>query len=98
MATLTKEQVRHIAKLARLQLSEEEVERFAKELTSILQYVDMLGEVDTKNVQAIAQVTGLENVFRDDVIRTDGAAPDALLETSPLSKTDHQIVTPSAHG
>ena len=98
MTTLSKDQVRHIAKLARLRLSDEEVDKFSKELTSILGYVDMLQEVDTKNVPATAQVTGQENVFRPDEIRQGGTSPDALLATSPLPITDHQIVSPSAHG
>jgi aspartyl-tRNA(Asn)/glutamyl-tRNA(Gln) amidotransferase subunit C len=98
MSKLTGDQVRHIAKLARLTIEDAEVEKFAKELTSILGYVDMLAEVDTSKVQPTAQVTGQTNVFRPDVIRTDATSPDALLATSPLSISDHQIVTPSAHG
>ena len=98
MTTLTKDQVRHIAKLARLKLSEEEVEKFSKELTSILQYVDMLQEVDTSKVEPTAQVTGQTNVFREDEIRTQSTSPDELLKCSPLPLADHQIVSPSAHG
>ena len=98
MTSLSKDQVRHIAKLARLRLSDTETEKFSKELTNILQYVDMLGEVDTSGVEATAQVTGQTNSFRTDEIRTQSTSPDALLGTSPLSISDHQIVTPSAHG
>ncbi len=95
---LTSDQVRHIAKLARLRLTDEEVAMFAPQLTGILQYVDMLTEVDTKGIVATAQVTGLKNSFREDVIRPDSTSPDALLGTSPLPLADHQIVSPSAHG
>ncbi len=98
MPNLSPDQVRHIAKLARLRLSDEEVEKLSKELTSILGYVDMLQEVDTKGVEATAQVTGQENSFRTDEIRPNSTSPDALLATSPLSIAEHQIVTPSAHG
>ncbi len=98
MTKLTKDQVKHIAKLARLELTESELEKFPKELTSILQYVDMLTEVDTANVPPTAQVTGQNNVFREDEIRPNGTSPDALLSCSPLPLTDHQIVSPSAHG
>lgn len=98
MSNLTSDQVRHIAKLARLRLSEEEVKKFTPELSSIFGYIDMLSEVDTKGVEATAQVTGQENVFRADEIRTQATAPDALLAASPLPITDHQIVSPSAHG
>jgi aspartyl-tRNA(Asn)/glutamyl-tRNA(Gln) amidotransferase subunit C len=95
---LTKDQVRHIAKLARLTLSEEEVAKFALELTAIFGYVDMLQEVDTKNVPATAQVTGQTNSLREDEVRPQEVSPDALLACSPLPIADHQIVTPSAHG
>ncbi len=99
MATLTAAQVRHIAKLARLHLSDEEVAKFAPELTNILTYVDQLREVDTTGIEPTAQVTGQGSVMRDDALRTDPpAAPDDLLATSPLPITDHQIQTPSAHG
>ncbi len=98
MASLSHDQVRHIAKLARLDLSDAEVEKFSKELTSILGYVDMLGEVDTKGVEATAQVTGRFNSLREDTPRTGGTDPDALLNSTGLPVADHQIVTPSAHG
>lgn len=98
MPQLTKDQVRHIAKLARLTLSDTEVEKFTTELTSILQYVEMLQEVDTKGVEPTEQVTGLHSVLREDSIRTPLATPEALLNTSPLPIVDHQIETPSAHG
>ena len=98
MSQLTPTQVRHIAKLARLTLSDAEVEKFTKELTSILQYVDMLKEVDTSNVEPTAQVTGQTNVLREDVISPMLAAPDQLLASSPLPIIEHQIQTPSAHG
>jgi aspartyl-tRNA(Asn)/glutamyl-tRNA(Gln) amidotransferase subunit C len=97
--SLTYDDVRHIAKLSRLELSEEEVALYADQLTSILGYVDMLREVDTAGVEATAQATGLSNVLRPDELRTEPLAePDALLATSPLPITDHQIETPSAHG
>lgn len=98
MPALTKDQVRHIAKLARLRLTENEVERFTTELTAILGYIDMLSEVDTKNVEPAAQVTGLSNALRADEIWNDAPSPGALLETSPLPIVEQQIETPSAHG
>lgn len=95
---LSHDQVRHIAKLARLQVSDEEVAKFATQLTSILGYVDMLKEVDTKNVPATAQVTGLHNALREDVVRPPMATREEMLSTSPLPIIDDQIQTPSAHG
>ncbi|MDO8649590.1 MAG: Asp-tRNA(Asn)/Glu-tRNA(Gln) amidotransferase subunit GatC [Candidatus Peregrinibacteria bacterium] len=98
MPSLTADQVRHIAKLARLKLSEEEVKKFSTELTQILGYIDILNEVPTDDVAPTAQVTGLLNQFREDVVSSNGPSGDALLATSPLPIVDHQIETPSAHG
>ena len=98
MVTLTTDQVRHIAKLARLTLSDAEVEKFTTELTSILEYVDRLQKVDTKNVEPLKNVTGQRNAWREDSVTDDGTSPDALLDCSSLPIVDRQIKTPSAHG
>jgi len=63
---LTKKQVKHIAKLAKLKLSNGEIEKFREQLSSILEYAGLLEEVDTKNVEPTAQTTGLKNVYRED--------------------------------
>lgn len=98
MTSLTPAQVAHIAKLARLELTPEEEKKMPKELSSILGYVDMLSELNTDNVEATAQVTGLKNAFREDDVVSNGALPDALLACSPLPITEHQIEAPHAHG
>ena len=58
--------VKHVAKLANLTLISEEGSKFEKQLSDILTYVEKLREVDTKNTEQTAQVTGLENVKRED--------------------------------
>ncbi len=63
---LTKPQVQHISELAKLNLSDEEVEKFRRQLSSILEYVELLNEVDTSKVEPTAQTTGLKNVYRED--------------------------------
>lgn len=98
MTKLTATQVRHIAKLARLQISDAEVETYARELSAILAYIDQLAEVDTSKVQATAQVTGIKNGMRPDVMYSNPVDPAKLLATSPLPIVDDQIETPSAHG
>lgn len=98
MSALTHDQVRHIAKLARITLREEQVERFASELTSILDYVEQLQEVDTKDVKPLKHVTGLSNALRKDERVHEEIDPDALLDASPLPVVEHQIQTDSAHG
>ena len=96
---LTKQQVQQIATLARLGLSEKEKEKFQKELSSILDWVEQLSEVDTKKVEPMGQVTGLENVMRED-IRIDmrifaneftnkEEAREALLKNAPMREGDY---------
>ena len=67
--------VSHVAKLANLPLTEREKEKFEKQLNDILAYIEKLNEVDTKNVEPTSQVTGLENVTRE-----DNAAPSLSQE------------------
>lgn len=63
---LSEQQVEHIAKLARLGLIEKEKEKFQKELSSILGFFEKLNEVDTKEVEPTAHITGLKNITRED--------------------------------
>jgi aspartyl-tRNA(Asn)/glutamyl-tRNA(Gln) amidotransferase subunit C len=65
---LAKQEVEKIAKLSRLELSEAEKEKFANQLSPVLDYFDKLKEINTDNVEITAQVTGLENVYRPDEI------------------------------
>lgn len=58
--------VAHVAKLANLKLTPEEIKKFESQLSSILDYIGQLNKVDTKDVEPTSQVTGLENVTRDD--------------------------------
>ncbi len=98
MTTLSPEQVAHIAKLARLTLTQDEIDKMTKELSSILDYVTMLSEVNTDNVEPTAQVTGLQNSLREDIVRPSEATGDLLLGCSPLPIIEHQIHVPHAHG
>ena len=66
---LSIEQIKHIAKLARLGISESEAEKFSKQLNDILGYVDLLNEVDVGDIEPTSQVTGLENVTREDTVK-----------------------------
>lgn len=88
---LSQEQVRHIAKLARLGLSDEEVKKFSTQLTNILQYIEVLAEVDTSAVLPTNQVTGLSNVMREDTVRGDWVKPEELLACSELPVESDQI-------
>jgi len=81
---LSKEEIKHVAKLARLELSEEELEKYGNQLSNVLSYIDMLKEVNTDDVEPTAQVTGLENIFREDEAREwDQRERDAALHEAP---------------
>ncbi|MBU1017615.1 Asp-tRNA(Asn)/Glu-tRNA(Gln) amidotransferase subunit GatC [Patescibacteria group bacterium] len=87
---LTADEVKHIAKLARLGITDEEVEKFSSQLSDILSHAKMLEEVDTENVEPIAQITGLKNVlFKDD--KKDCEFTDELLKQSPQDVQDNML-------
>lgn len=90
MAKLTREDVLKLARLARLDLTEEEVEEFRDELSEILQYVEQLQSVDVDGLKPTNQVTGLTDVTRPDEIRDYGYKVEKLLENVPAIK-DNQI-------
>jgi aspartyl-tRNA(Asn)/glutamyl-tRNA(Gln) amidotransferase subunit C len=66
---ITQDQVLHVAKLARLRLSDEEVETMVGELSGILDHVDRIGNLDLEGVEPTSHVVALENVLRADVPR-----------------------------
>ncbi len=83
MKEISKEQVEELAKLARLGLTDKEKASLAKEMTAILDYVQMLDEVKTESVQPTNQVTGLENIFRNDQIIPSRLSIGERLENAP---------------
>jgi len=87
---LSVEQVEHIAKLARIELTDQEKEKFSKELSSILDYVGQLKKVNTKNIELIKQITGLENVDREDESGVKNQElRKKILEQAPRRKEDY---------
>lgn len=88
---LSKEQVKRLAHLARLKLTEKEIEQYQSELGDILSYVEIIKELNTEGVPETSQVTGLSMVSREDEARGILATPDELLDCSPLLKLNHQI-------
>jgi len=84
MSKLTKDDVAHVADLAKLNLSESEITEFLPQLSSIIEYIASLNEVDTEGVAPTAQVTGLTNVYRNDEINSIGI----LSQDEALSGTD----------
>jgi aspartyl-tRNA(Asn)/glutamyl-tRNA(Gln) amidotransferase subunit C len=79
---IEREQVLHVAKLARLRLSEAEVEKMAGELSGILGHVDRIGELDLDDVSPTSHVVDLENVLRPDEPRPSWPR-ETVLEQAP---------------
>lgn len=86
MAKLTREDILKLAKLARLRLSDKEVEKFQTEIGDILGYVEKLADVDTKGLKPTYQVSGLVNVTRQDVVRDYSISQLDLLKNVPQTE------------
>ena len=94
---ISPEQVRHVARLARLALDDEEVGRFVVQLSAILEHVDAVRRLDTANVPPTAHPHPVDNVLRADV-----AVPSldraAVLAQAPLAEDDRFFRVPSIMG
>ena len=82
---LTADQVKKIAALCRIELDATEVEKFQKELSVVLDYVSELNKVDTTGIEEISQVTGLENIVREDTAEYSESR-DAIIANFPENK------------
>ncbi len=90
---LSLEEIRKIATLARLKLTPEEERRYAETISAVLEYMTILNEVDTTGVPPTFQVTGLEQVVREDEVKA-GSHRAELLTQFPEVKHD-QLVVPA---
>jgi len=88
---ISKKEVQHIAKLARLSTTEEEEEKFAKELSSILDYVEKLKKADISEAEAISHPFKIENIVRKDEERSGKIKQDGqkLVEMAPENKNGY---------
>ena len=84
---LSREEVLHIARLARLGLTEEDVDKFGEQLSNILENFEILQQVDTKDVPPTAQSIALQNVMRDDEV-TPSLPPEDILANAPRREGD----------
>ena len=75
---LSKKEIEHIAMLARLSLTEEEKELFGAQLSSILDYMEKLNELDTEHIEPTSHVLSLSNILREDTPRDSIPREDAL--------------------
>lgn len=81
---LTEAEVRHVAKLSRLKLTDDQVRHFTTQLGHVLEYIDKLSELDVENVQPMAHPTSMTNKLRADVV-TPVLAIDKVLHNAPAS-------------
>lgn len=91
MAKLTDEQVRHVAKLANLPITEEEVKKYGEQLSVILEYVEQLEKVDTTGVEPTFNVSGQVNVFQADE-PVAGISQVQALQNAPAKKDGMFVV------
>ncbi len=90
---LTREEVIKIAKLARLELTEEEIKRYQKDLSAILEHAEKLNEIDVTGVAPIYQVTGLEHVIREDkVVPQPDEKMQKMLDASQQGEANNQFL------
>lgn len=87
---LSKDQVKHIAELARISISDEESEKYVTQLSGILDYMSVLNEVNTDDVPGTNQVSGLENITRPDV-EERFCSKDELLKCTELKVVAGQV-------
>ena len=80
-----------MAKLARLNLKDEEVKKFTGQLSDVLDYMDILSEADVEGVEITSQVTGLSNVMDKDEVKSDGPSREELLACTELPVDTNQI-------
>jgi aspartyl-tRNA(Asn)/glutamyl-tRNA(Gln) amidotransferase subunit C len=83
MAKLSRDDVLKLASLSKLRLSEAEIERLRAELSEILNYVEILDQVDSEGLEPTYQVTGLKNVMREDEQESYGYETADLLKNAP---------------
>ena len=81
---ITEQDVRHVAKLSRLKLDDDQIHDFTDQLASVLEYIDKLNELDVSEVEPMAHPTDMTNVLREDV-PSEPLPVDAALQNAPAS-------------
>ena len=89
MTKLTDDDIRHLARLARIRVNDDDVATFRDQLSGILDYVTQLETVDTEGLAPTSQVSGLTNVTRADDDTSDTMARDRLLDQVPAKEKGH---------
>jgi aspartyl-tRNA(Asn)/glutamyl-tRNA(Gln) amidotransferase subunit C len=93
---IDREQVLHVAKLARLKLTDDEVERMTGELSHILEHVERMEALDLEGVEPTSHVVALENVLRDDAPRESLPRERALDQAPDATEDGFRVPSPGA--
>ena len=93
---IDREQVLHVARLARLRLGDDEVERMTGELSSVLDHIEKIGELELDDVEPTSHVVGLENVLRPDEPRPSLPREVALAEAPDSDGAGFRVPSPGA--
>jgi len=86
--SVTIKDVEHIAALAKLEFSDAEKEKFTHQFNDILKYMEQLNSVNTTDVEPLAQVIELQNVFREDIV-TPSTPTEEALKNAPAATDEH---------
>ena len=82
---ISEEEVKHVAKLARLELTEDEVKKYSKQLGDILKYVEQMKEVDTTGIEPMPHAIPIYNVMREDVVKYE-ETKEELMKNAPYEE------------
>jgi len=93
---IDREQVLHVARLARLRLNDDEVEKMSRELSGILDHIEKIGELDLEEVEPTSHVIQLENVLREDVPRPSWPRDRMLAEAPDVAAGGFRVPSPGA--
>jgi aspartyl-tRNA(Asn)/glutamyl-tRNA(Gln) amidotransferase subunit C len=93
MSRISADQVKHVANLARLAITEEEAEMFTKQLDSIISFAEQLNELDTDNVEPTSHVLDMKNVMRED--KPEKGLPQSEVLKNAPDHQDGQIKVPA---
>ena len=93
---IDREQVRHVARLARLELSDEEVDRMASELADVLVHIETIGELDLEGVAPTSHVVAVENALREDLPVPSLTHEQALADAPAVAAGGFAVPSPQA--
>ena len=82
---INKEEVKHVAKLARLELTDEEVNKYSQQLGSILQYIKQMNEVNTTKIEPMPHAIPVYNVMREDIVKYE-QTKEELMANAPFEE------------